>query len=295
MKTIASFVLLLIALLIALLIPCRADHTLGWKSNPNHASGLRQFVHHPLYSATALPTVVDLSGVMPNGPAAPLAIHNPAIYDQGQEGSCTANAAARCMEFAWHLKHGNFISASRQGLYTCELIHDGDWPQDSGSYTATALWVLTQQGVGTESLFPYEQPFTIKPTKAYLTDALTHQAMHAYDVASSDHISIKVALSKGFPVMFGGSVYRAIESLDSSNYFNSPHSGRSIGGHERTIVGYNTTLRHVYPNGKSVTGFYWVANSWGDSWGYKGYSWEPMSDIENASLNNDFAVVDLTE
>lgn len=287
MKTLS---ILLIATLAA-----SAQHSTGWKSDPHHASGLRQFVHAPLYSVAGLPAAVDLSGVMPGGPAAPLAVHNPPIYDQGQEGSCTANAATRCIEFAWHQKHGSFIGASRQGLYTCELIHDANWPEDYGSYTSTALWVLQTQGIGRESLFPYNISFSSQPTKSYLADALDHQAVHAYDVDSTDHVSIRVALAKGFPVMFGGSVYPSIESLTATDCFNRPHTGRSIGGHERVILGYNKTLRHTYPNGVTRTGFYWVANSWGEGWGFRGYCWEPMPEIENPRLNGDFAVVDLTE
>ena len=282
-----------ILVLLALIATLAAEpHSFGWKSNPTHAKGLTQFVHHPAYDTSALPPVVDLSGVMPSV-SAPLAANMPAVYDQGQEGSCTANAGTAAIEFRWHTMHGVFIQASRQGLYLSELLHDGNWPQDAGSMTTTVLWVLANQGIGRETLCPYSWPLQKKPTPAYYKDAKTHLAIHAYDVDNSDHVSIRVAISKGLPVMFGGYVYQSIETLNSSNYVNSLASGKPLGGHERLICGYDNTKKVTYSNGKVVIGFYWVRNSWGDSWGYEGYSWEPMRDIENPRINEDFAVLDL--
>lgn len=271
-------------------------HKYGWRSNPHHAKGLTQFIHSPKFTSAPTPDIVDLSGCMPDSGtvSAPLAVHMPAIYDQGQEGSCTANAGTAAMEFLWHKTFGTFLAGSRQGLYSCELTHDGNWPNDSGSYTATVVWVLQNQGQGGEQLFPYNTPLSMPLPDFYVADAANHRVIHAYDVDSTDHVSIQVALASGLPVMFGGYVYQSIETLTSSDYFNAPNDGSPIGGHERLIVGYNRTLTHKYGIfGKTYTGFYWVRNSWGEGWGFQGYSFEPMAEIENPQINEDFAVVDV--
>lgn len=272
-----------------------AHHHYGWVSNPHHARGLTQFVHHPKFSLAPTPDVLDLSGCMPDSGtvSAPLAVHMPAIYDQGQEGSCTANAGTAAMEFIWHKTLGTFITGSRQGLYSCELTHDGNWPNDSGSYTGTVVWVLQNQGQGGEQLFPYNTPLSTPLPDFYVSDAATHKAVHGYDVDSTDHVSIQTAIAAGLPVLFGGYVYESLEELNAQSYFNAPNNGSPIGGHERLIVGYNRTLTHTYPNGTVVTGFYWVRNSWGTGWGRQGYCWEPMSEIENPQINEDFAVIDV--
>lgn len=257
-----------------------AHHLTGWKSNPHHAAKLKQFVHHPEFAATIVPDRVDISGEMPR------------VYDQGNEGSCVANSAVAAFEHQWKIQHNAFAGLSRQGLYRDLLIHDGNYPQDAGSYTSSALWVFSNKGVGLESSYPYVVgSWTKTPSKVYTTQAATYKSVTAYDVDSTDHISIMKALAKDKPVMFGGYVYAAIESLTKTNYFNPPPKGKPIGGHERVIVGYDRKLTHVF-SGKTYTGFYWVRNSWGPDWGSNGHSWEPMSVIEDPRINEDFAVID---
>lgn len=293
MKTLSKLFLTLIIVFNLTASFAADNYKFGWKSNPKHNIGLKQFVHNPKYSAQNLPDAVDLSGVMPNG-VKPNPCFMPPVYDQKDIGSCTANAGTAAFEFLLRKQLNITTPLSRLGLYTCSLMHDGNWPQDAGSYTSTVVWVLKNQGEGTESCFPYSKPFGTRLPSCYLPDAKKRLVINAYDVNSTDHVSIKVALAKGYPVMYGGYVYSAIQNLNSSNYFNPPRSGRPIGGHERLIVGYDSKLTHVF-NGKTYTGFYWVRNSWGTSWGYKGYSWEPASEIENPAINEDFAVIDLAK
>ena len=270
-----------------------AHHATGWKSSPTHSVGMKQFVHHPSFSATPIPARAIISTGLPP------------VYDQGQEGSCVANASTAAFEFAWNKEHKVFIGGSRQFIYRLLLQHDGTYPQDAGSTTSSAVWVLTNKGLAPERMFPYSNSWTVTPPPAAFAYALQHHAAQAYDVDNTDHISIKKAVAAGFPVMFGGYVYNSIENLTPANPFNAPNAGQGapIGGHERLIVGYDSTLSHIFvvtnPNGThgaiTITGFYRVRNSWGTGWGDGGYSWEPMVDIENPQYNEDFAVLSLTE
>lgn len=282
--------LLLLALTFSLSAFAETKHHFGWHGAPYDPT-LKQFVHNPKYSTANVPDDYDLSGCMPGFTALPAAKNMPAIYDQGQEGSCTANAGIAVDEFIWHQTNAAFIGGSRQLQYTLSLIHDGNFPQDAGSTTSTVLWVLQNQGVGLESAFPYSTKLGTKPSAALLNNAATRKTLHAYAVDNTDHISIKVAISKGLPVIYGGYVYQSIETLNSSSYFNPPHKGSPIGGHERVICGYSSKLAHKVGS-KTITGWYWVRNSWSTTWGMSGYCWEPAVDIENGKINEDFAVVD---
>ena len=244
------------------------DHKMGWKSNPVHSKGLMQFVHTGLKASTIKP-VTDLTAQLPP------------VYDQGQEGSCTANAGLGCFEHAYYLVHKSFLGGSRQGLYVCELIHDGSFPQDAGSSTTSILWVLQNQGVGLEKTFPYvEHPVNLP--KNYLADAGKHKLLQAYDVDNTDGQSIRIALSNGYCVVFGGYVYNDIMTLKAPFILPCP-KGRPVGGHEMLIVGHDDSKK-----------LYRVRNSWGTGWADKGYFWIKYADMHNSRIYEDFAAMQVT-
>jgi C1A family cysteine protease len=163
----------------------------------------------------------------------------------------------------------------------CELIHDGTWPEDAGSYTSSILWVLKNQGLGLERCLPYQEKPCPLP-RCYLKEAAKHKVLTAYDVDSSDGKSIRIALTNGFPVIFGGYVYNDIMNLQAPYILPSP-KGRPIGGHEMLIVGHNDAKK-----------LYKVRNSWGALWGDKGYLYIKYADMHNLRIYEDFAVLSLT-
>ncbi|MEI6870694.1 MAG: C1 family peptidase [Verrucomicrobiota bacterium] len=244
-----------------------AQPALGWRSNPRHAKSLKQFIH-------AAPQTI--------APASDLRSKMPPVYDQGQKGSCSANAGAADFEALWKQAHGSFLKVSRQGLYTCELIHDGNWPSDEGSYTTSIIWVLKNQGVGTEKCFPYSKPVSAPLPKCYLPDAAKHKLIDAYDVDNTDGTSIRAALTAGLPVVFGGYVYADIQRLQPPYILPSP-KGRPIGGHEMTVVGHDDAKQ-----------IYTVRNSWGASWGDHGHLYIKYEDMHNPRIYEDFAAMKLT-
>jgi C1A family cysteine protease len=135
----------------------------------------------------------------------------------------------------------------------------------------------------------------MRPPASYYKDAKKYVALNAYDVDSADHVSIRKALSAGWPVMFGGYVYQAIENLSPTNYFLPMPKGRPVGGHEELIVGHDDNLSHTYPDGKTIVGFYLIRNSWGKAYANKGYYWAPKAYIESTKWNEDFAVIPLSK
>lgn len=259
-------------------------HKMGWKSNPNHKKGLKQFVHNPTYAAP----ILSKTDLRTTG-------HMPEVYDQAQIGSCTAQALVAAFEFTFHRVNGRFMNGSRLGLYYDERVHDGSVLQDAGSTTASGLFVLAGGGLGTEKTWPYTPAkFAQKPPAAYYKEAKEYVTLNAYDVDNTDGKSIRVALSAGYPVAFGGYVYQAIEELTAKDFFLPMPKGRSVGGHEELIVGHDDTLVHVYKDGTRIKGFYLIRNSWGKGFANGGYFWAPKAYIEGKRWNEDFAVIQLT-
>lgn len=281
MKIYALFVLLACGSMFAADTP--VVRKMGWKSSPTHMKGMRQFANKDGYDPKNLPDKVSLAPLMPDA------------YDQGSEGSCVANASLAAFELQWKRQNGEFLLGSRQGIYRDLLIHDGSYPEDAGSYTSSAVWVLKNKGVGLEKCYPYrEGSFKTPPKECYAGHALQHVAVAAYDVDSTDGVSIRVALAQGYPVVYGGYIYQNIYALDYNNFVLPMPKGKPIGGHEEVIVGYDSTMEWTYPDGRKIKGFYLIQNSWGKSFGRNGRYWAPMKYIENPRYNNDFAVFSVT-
>lgn len=250
------------------------DYKLGWKSNPEHKKGLTQLVHHPAYKAAPLPKEASLEALMPP------------VYDQGNIGSCTANAGCGAFDYKWKVQHGQFAFPSRLDLYQNELKHDGNFPKDEGSYTSTIAWVLTFTGVCREKTWPYI-PSNLAATapSCAAKERPTYRAMKYYDVDTKDGVSIKQAVANAkLPVPFGAVVFKQIFDVSKQNPLIAMPKGVPAGGHEMVIVGYDDARQ-----------CYRVRNSWGTSWGDGGYAWIPYAYIHNPKWVEDAIAIELTK
>src|SRR5207237_8249804 len=77
------------------------------------------------------------------------------VYDQGNDGSCTANAGAGVARLAYKKYFGVTYDPSRSYIYDKERILDGTFPQDAGSEMRTICRTLTKYGFALESDYPY--------------------------------------------------------------------------------------------------------------------------------------------
>jgi len=131
-------------------------HTFGWVPDlPDQ----RDFLYAaPVENMAALPTSVDLRPQCPK-----------TVYDQGQLGSCTANAIAGALEFD-RLKEGlaDFIP-SRLFIYYNERVMEGTVGTDSGAQIRDGIKSVGSIGAPPESDWPYNiAEFAVKPSpKAY--------------------------------------------------------------------------------------------------------------------------------
>lgn len=209
----------------------------------------------------------------------------PAVYDQGQLGSCTANGIGAVYQFD-ESKQGNtsdFVP-SRLFIYYNERAMEGTVSQDAGAEIRDGIKSINTTGVCPETDWPYDiSKFTYKPTQ------------NCYDIAKNDRSlkyrrvqqsldQIKLALSEGFPIVFGFMVYSSFESQQVSETGIVPYPKPDetlLGGHCVVIVGFKEKEKQFI-----------VRNSWGASWGDEGYCYFPYKFILNPNLASDFWIVE---
>lgn len=210
----------------------------------------------------ALPPSVDLRGRMP------------AVYDQGQLGSCTANAVAACVEYLFK-QHGEDFMPSRLWIYYWERSYEGTLGQgDTGAYGRDGFKVAHKLGVPPETDFPYDiARFQDPPPTQAQADA-GQRKIPNYKAVRRHESDLKAALAYGQPVAFGFTVYESFEAIGSDGIMPLPRRGESIlGGHEVTIVGYE--------HGSLI-----CRNSWGPDWGDGGHFYMPMRFATSANCSD---------
>lgn len=231
-----------------------------------------------------------LLGLAPSHTLKPLC---PPIVDQGQMNSCVANAMAFQLEFIQkkglldHTKQPEvfksvFDPISRLFIYyNCRAI-DGDVNQDQGTQIRSGVLAVVRQGICEETLWPYvQQNLYPKPSTASYSQASSHKIKAGYKIDHTSLMDQKICLSNGYPYLIGISVYSSFENVGSDGIIPMPKASEQLlGGHCLCVVGYDDSTRR-----------FTIANSWGSSWGDKGYCYIPYSYLINPGLASDFWTV----
>jgi len=110
----------------------------------------------------------------------------PPVYDQGQLGSCTANAIAGALEFD-RLKQGlTDFTPSRLFIYYNERAIEGTVDSDSGAQIRDGIKSVAAQGDCPESEWPYDiSQFTVQPPQSCYDDALRYKALKYQSLAGN--------------------------------------------------------------------------------------------------------------
>lgn len=216
------------------------------------------------------------------------------ILDQGQLGSCVANATAQAVRAA-HVREGidRPPLLSRLALYYLARAFTHDQHQDTGTYTRSACQALAKFGFCPEDVWPYDDTatpgahgevprFARMPSPAAFRagfDQIAATGPAAYmritETGTARLDVIKRAIVAGYTVFFGTAVSERFCSVELGPTPQKPPIGEQIaGGHELLVVGYT-------PEGFDI------CNSWGSTWNGEGYctfapeylSWSETSDL----------------
>jgi len=238
----------------------------GWiRDLPDH----RDLMFAAPALAAALPASTDLRAQCPK------------VYNQGQLGSCTANAISAAVEFDLLKQDAKSdFMPSRLFIYYNERQIEGTVGSDSGAQLRDGVKVVAKLGACPETDWPYViAKFAAQPPQKAYADARKDEARSYLRVPQALN-QMKGCLAAGFPFVFGFTVYESFESpqVAKTGMVPMPTPGEKVlGGHAVCAVGY-----------KDAKQTFIVRNSWGPTWGDKGYCYMPYAYLTDASLASDF-------
>jgi C1A family cysteine protease len=246
----------------------------GWNPDlPDHRDH-QYSAPHPLMAA--LPPSVDLTPHCPK-----------TVYDQGDLGSCTANAIGAAIEFDRLKQNLPDWVPSRLFIYYNERAMEKTILSDSGAQIRDGIKSVNQKGACKETTWPYDpSKFTVCPSTPAYGEAAQHKAV-AYQSVVQSLSQLKGCLASGYPIVFGFTVYDGFESdvVAQTGILNLPGSGEQmVGGHAVLMVGYDDASQRFR-----------VRNSWGPNWGQHGYFTMPYAYATNPNLADDFWTIRLVK
>lgn len=205
----------------------------------------------------------------------------PVIYDQGQLGSCTANAICAAYQFDEIKDYNSSILPSRLFLYYNERKMEGTVNYDSGASLRDGMKSVASDGICNEKYWPYDiNKYKISPTEICYENATKNKTIQ-YTRLYQNLSQLQNCLSNGYPFVFGIKVYESFESdvVASTGYVPLPNVSKEklLGGHALLAVGYDNTSKHFI-----------VRNSWSSDWGDEGYCYIPYEYMLNRKLAHDF-------
>ncbi len=251
---------------------------MGWLPDLPDA---RDFMYAaPLKIMKALPRKMDLSKGCP------------AVYTQGNLGSCTANSLGVAFEFGRKKQKKVTFMPSRLFLYYNERVIINTVFSDSGAFLRDGIKCLKKQGICKESEWTYDDDpspgakFTKKPPASCYKNALNYQ-ITSYQRLTGNINILKGCIAEGYPFVFGFTVYDSfLSKIGSDGIMPMPNFSKEgvVGGHAVIAIGYDDVKEMVL-----------VRNSWGKSWGKNGNFWMPYAYISNANLADDFWTIRTVE
>ncbi|MDX6627232.1 MAG: hypothetical protein QOE56_2221 [Solirubrobacterales bacterium] len=237
----------------------------GWV--PDLPDGRDLLYGAPAKPLTKLPPRVDLRPKCPP------------VYDQGQLGSCTANAIGAALQFDQIKQRRKSFTPSRLFIYYNERAIEGTVDSDSGAMIRDGVKSVAKEGSCNEEIWPYKiEKFRDKPTRPCYVEGKDNQAILYLRLAQTLG-QMKGCLAEGFPFVFGFAVYDSFEGAEVAKTGHAPMPKANeamLGGHAVLAVGYDEAKQ-----------WFIVRNSWGTRWGMRGYFTLPYPYLVQPSLASD--------
>jgi C1A family cysteine protease len=210
--------------------------------------------------------------------------HCAPVMDQGELGSCTANAITGALRFLLLSQGKPDVALSRLQLYYDERTIEGTVASDAGAEIRNGIRSAAKRGVGREAIWPYKiSKFKVTPPDKCYQDAVAFNALK-YERVAVDVEHVKAALASGVPVVIGLTLFKSFDgaAVERTGIVPMPggKSDKPDGAHCMIAVGYG---QHA--------GTFTVRNSWDSDWGDDGDCYMPESYVGSAKFGGDYWLI----
>ncbi|TGM46250.1 C1 family peptidase [Leptospira vanthielii] len=230
-----------------------------------------------------IPKSIDLSSQMPP------------VGNQGRQNSCVAWATGYAIK-SYLLKNKGQVSeydppfAGGKGNYVFSpafIYNQQNGGEDKGLYYYKTMEFLKSSGVAPWSSMPYtDKDYLSQPSQSSKKEALKYKIKSFSRLNYKNPDEIKRVLAGKNVVMVGMIIDDAFYKVKGSAIYDE-NGGQSYGGHAMTIVGYDDNKKSK--SGKK--GAFKLQNSWGTSWGDKGFGWVSYSMLAKVGQET-YAIID---
>jgi C1A family cysteine protease len=229
----------------------------------------------------------EVAPVLPSSSS--LQSHCKVVYDQGQLGSCTANAFCGAHCILQDIKQGSVsFRPSRLYFYYKEREIEHTVKSDSGAEVTDGESYVQKHGICSETSWPYDiKQYKVTPPSSCDHEAKDHKISSYRTIPINDQLltNIKQSIVNQVPVLIAISVYESFDSNETAQtgLVTIPKSSEKCeGGHEMCLVGYDDSTK-----------LFTVLNSWGTDWGQKGFCHIPYDYLMNPHWGQEFTCFNL--
>jgi hypothetical protein len=202
----------------------------------------------------------------------------PTRRNQGRQGSCvgwaSSYAARTILESKATGKDPNSVVFSPASLYNQISL-----PGCQGAYIDNAMNVMYQRGVLPWKDFGYDENDCSREPNSGLQQKAQQFRTRGFQRLSEQHGTVDVAaikqnIAQGAPVvigmMVGGSFMQGMQNRKMWQPSRSDYYMQNFGGHAMCVIGYDDNYQG---------GSFEIMNSWGESWGDRGFAWVSYKDF----------------